>query len=198
MKWVVTGLDGSGKDTQIEQIINYAAKKNKKAVAYSIWDSLQLFASVPPAEMKSTLDIFLTKMTPQARTLFLQSVLMQSEKQIDFSAYDLVIFNAGLPKYAASEHVLGSPLSLWFAIETHFKFVDKIIYLKCSTKTVSQRKTDLSSYEKLFWGQLDKYKENLEHYLSQLDNVMAVDGDLDPARVFEQIRVKTQLFVDEI
>ncbi|GEM_PF-3227574 len=198
MKWVITGLDGSGKDTQIENIVNYCKLKNKKVLAYSIWDSLKLFVSVPQIEMKNTLDIFLTKMTPAARSLFLQSVLLQSEKQVDFDAYDLVIFNAGLPKYAASEHLLGSPLSLWFSIETHFKYPDKVIYLKCSTETIKARKTEQSTYEKLFWDKLDQYKENLEHYLSQLENVTQIDGDLDAAKVFEQIRVKTQLFPDAI
>ena len=198
MKWVVTGLDGSGKDTQIEDIVSYGKSKNKNVLAYSIWDSLKLFVSIPQIEMKNTLEIFLTKMTPHARSLFLQSVLLQSEKQIDFDAYDLVIFNAGLPKYAASEHLLGSPLSLWFSIETHFKYPDQVIYLKCDTETIKSRKSELSSYEKLFWDKLDPYKENLEHYLSQLENVIQVDGGLEPAKVFEQIRVKTQLFPDAV
>lgn len=198
MKWVVTGLDGSGKDTQIENIINYSQLKNKKVLAYSIWDSMKLFASIPQIEMKNTLDIFLTKMAPAARSLFLQSVLLQSEKQVDFDAYDLVIFNAGLPKYAASEHLLGSPLSLWFSIESQFKHPYKVIYLKCSTDAIKARKPDQSSYEKLFWDKLDTYKDNLEHYLSQLDYVTQVDGDLDAAKVFEQIRVKTQLFPDVV
>lgn len=196
MKWVITGLDGSGKNTQIENIVNYGKLKNKKVLAYSIWDSLKLFVSIPQIEMKNTLDIFLTKMSPAARSLFLQSVLLQSEKQVDFDAYDLVIFNAGLPKYAASEHLLGSPLSLWFSIETHFKYPDKVIYLKCSTDTIKTRKLEQSSYEKLFWDKLDPYKKNLEHYLSQLENIIQVDGDLDATKVFEQIRVKTQLFPD--
>lgn len=196
MKWVITGLDGSGKDTQIENIVNYGKLKNKKVLAYSIWDSLKLFVSIPQIEMKKTLEIFLTKMAPAARSLFLQSVLIQSEKQVDFDDYDLVIFNAGLPKYAASEHLLGSPLSLWYSIETQFKYPDKVIYLKCSTDTIKSRKVEQSPYEKLFWDQLDPYKQNLEHYLSQLENVVQVDGDLDATKVFEQIRVKTQLFTD--
>lgn len=198
MKWVITGLDGSGKDTQIEYIINYGKQKNKNVFSYSIWDSLKLFATIPQMEMKNTLDIFLTQMTPHARSLFLQSVLLQSEKQVDFDAYDLVIFNAGLPKYAASEHVLGSPLSLWFSIETHFKFTDQIIYLKCSTETVKTRKTNLSSYENLFWDKLDTYKENLDHYVSQLENVIQIDADLEATKVFEQIRAKSHLFSDAI
>tara|TARA_B110001454_G_scaffold183141_1_gene178142 strand:+ start:78008 stop:78604 length:597 start_codon:yes stop_codon:yes gene_type:complete len=198
MKWVITGLDGSGKDTQIQNIINYGKSKNKTVLAYSIWDSLKLFSSIPQMEMKNTLDIFLTKTTPQARSLFLQSMLMESEKRIDFSAYDLVIFNAGLPKYAASEQTLGSPLSLWFAMETHFKYPDKTIYLKCSTDTVKQRKTNLSSYEKLFWDKLDVYKENLEHYVSQLENVVQINGDLEATKVFEQILVKARLFSDDV
>jgi len=60
MKWVVTGLDGSGKDTQIQNIINYGKSKNKNVLSSSIWDSLQLFAAIPQTEMKNTLDIFLT------------------------------------------------------------------------------------------------------------------------------------------
>lgn len=198
MKWVVTGLDGSGKDTQIQNIINYGKSRNKTVLAYSIWDSLQLFAAIPQTEMKNTLDIFLTKMTPHARSLFLQSMLMESEKKIDFAAYDLVIFNAGLPKYAASEHSLGCPLSLWFAMETHFKYPDKTIYLKCSVDTVRSRKTELSSYEKLFWDRLDTYKENLEHYVSQLENVVEINGDLETPKVFEQILVKAELFADDV
>jgi thymidylate kinase len=197
MKWVITGLDGSGKDTQISNLINYGVQKNKKVISYSIWDALKLFADTNQVELKKILDVFLTQMAPQARSLFLQSVLMQSEKQIDFLAYDLVIFNAGTIKYAASEHVLGCPLSLWFSVETHFKFADKVIYLKCTPETVKQRKTELSSYEKLFWDKLDSYNETLEHYISQIENVTLIDGDLDSPRVFEQIRVKTQLFRDE-
>ncbi|MBL7543440.1 MAG: hypothetical protein JNL11_06465 [Bdellovibrionaceae bacterium] len=197
-KWVITGLDGSGKDTQIANLISYGVQKNKKVFSYSIWDSLKLFASLSQTELKKVLEIFLTQMAPQARSLFLQSILMQSEKMVDFSQYDLVIFNAGTFKYAASEHTLGTPLSLWFAVETHFKYADRVIYLKCSKETLKQRKTELSSYENLFWDKLDAYKDNLEHYLSQIENVTTIDSDMNAEKVFEQIRVKTLLFQNEI
>lgn len=197
MKWVVTGLDGSGKDTQIQKLVDFGIQKNKRVLAYSIWDSLKMFSSIPEIDVKKTLDIFLTKMSPAARSLFLQSVLLHSEKQINFSDYDLVIFNAGTPKYAASEQTLGSPLSLWLAIESHFKYPDRIIYLKCSKETIQQRKMQTSTYETMVWEKIDTYKENLEKYLGQFDNVLTVEGDREPTNVFEQIRVKSQLFANE-
>ncbi len=197
MKWVVTGLDGSGKDTQIQQIIDFGAKKNKKIISYSIWDSLEMFSDFPELNIKQILDVFLTKMVPGARTLFLQSVLLQAERQVNFADCDLAIFNAGIPKYAASEQVLGSPLSLWLAIETHFKYCEKIIYLKCSKETLIKRKETLSTYESQFWDKLDAYRDNLEKYLGTLENVITVDADREPNIVFEQIRVKTQIFANE-
>ncbi len=197
MKWVVTGLDGSGKDTQIQKLIDFGAKKNKKIISYSVWDSLNMFSDFPDLNIKQTLDVFLTKLVPSARTLFLQSVLLQAEKQVNFANCDLAIFNAGLPKYAASEQVLGSPLSLWIAIETHFKYCDKIIYLKCSKETLIKRKETRSTYESQFWDQLDVYQSNLEKYLSTLENVLTVDADREPNIVFEQIRVKSEIFANE-
>lgn len=193
------GADASGKDTQIALLKQHFEEKKKKVQVITIWDSLGEFTSLPDKKsLHTTIEIFLLKFTPVARSFFLMSCLKNSLSKMSTDS-DIVLLNGFFHKYWAAEMVYGVPSSLWEKNISELSKSGSIIYLQTSVESCLKRKNSWSKYEQglaqfekageemskeVFQGQLHR---NLSAISSLFPHVITIDGNRSVDEVFSSI-----------
>ena len=199
----ITGADASGKDTQIGELSKHFRAQGLQVAIVDIWDSFQDFIADSPREsVGKILDGFLLRFEPDARTLFLQSVLRNSFTKIPKIA-DLVLLNGYTYKYWATEAAYGASESLWKNRAEVFPEPDRVIYLKTPVETCLARRAKWTAYESGAGRSVDDGGSfTLESFQrrthERLDAILAsrkatvVDGGRDAALVQAELRVLVQ------
>ena len=172
----ITGLDGSGKTTAIDEVINIINnKKSYKVYKISIWDIFNnsQFSKVFTVKNKSIVDEYLQKLSPLARTFFLfhclgQAIHMANQVEADFYLIDSYWY-----KYYATEIAHGiSPKKIDPVIK-NFPKCDLVFYLNISPAKAYSRKKRVSKYEVGF--KTDNIQEN---YMLFQEKVREIFNDL--------------------
>lgn len=139
---VITGADGSGKTTLVNQLLKHYPTSTKMG----IWDSFtengaKLFQS------KEAIDNYLCSLTPIARTFFLTHALQIAIKKLDENNGSLFFIDSYYYKYYCSEIALGTPLKLIKSMTSYFPKPDLTIELHLEIEISATRKSKFSRYE---------------------------------------------------
>ena len=187
---VVTGPDASGKDLQIKALQDHLQKRGFSVKTATVWDSLAVFSSLPQAQGKEFVDGILSRLSPEARSLFLASALMDSWKSAAAQAVetDYLLFNGYIYKYWASEKAHGVNADIWANLEELFQRPDMILYLDVPWEVCSARRERWTPYERgenLGTFQV-RVHENLRT-LAMSHNAVFVDGCASAEGVTEHL-----------
>lgn len=138
---VITGMDGCGKSTIIEQL----QSETPNAVVVDIWQAMtnhnELF------DKKRAVDAYICSLTPFSRTLFLAHALMESINKALETKAAIIFVNAYYFKYFASEIALGTNVNELLKLIQLFPKADFTIKLTASLEEIVQRKKSFSRYE---------------------------------------------------
>lgn len=151
----ITGLDGSGKSTQVELLKNNLLKKNKRVAVTSIWDGLVPFFQ--GGLHRLSLADCLKSLTPDGRASLMMSSLLEAEKKSQNLQVDYLLWDAHKYKYSATEIILGADtqiinffsqqikdptvcFSLHLTPEKSFarKTLDKVTSYECGLKEINK------------------------------------------------------------
>lgn len=138
----ITGPDGSGKSTLINQLLHQYPNSKK----IGIWDAFTLDKNKIFIN-KSSIDDYLCGLSSIARTFFLTHALLESMKNIAKSESSIVFFDSYFYKYYSSELALGTPLHIIKSLEQYFVKPDLVISLNCKVETCASRKNTFTRYE---------------------------------------------------
>ncbi len=192
------GADASGKDTQIAHLKNYFESNQKNVQVITIWDSLIDFAEIKDKRiLQETIETFLLKFEPHARSFFLMSCLKNSLEKMDRNK-DIVLLNGFYHKYWASELTYGVESELWQKNANVFGDSHQIFYLKTPTQTCLLRKNHWSKYEqgagmalagKTFTKESfqESLHQNLDRIAETIRGLITIDGSKDEQIVMNEI-----------
>lgn len=194
------GADASGKDTQIAMMKSHLESIGKSVQVITIWDSLSEFAAIEDKKiLKQTVETFLLKFEPEARSFFLLSCLKNSESKID-TTKDYILLNGFYHKYWASEMAYGVSSDFWKKNKDVFRSSDKIFYLKTPLEVCLSRKQHWSNYEQglgLFQNNMNKLAtkedfqkklhDELEIVIKNFSAVTVINGNNSQESVFKEI-----------
>lgn len=138
----VTGPDGSGKSTLIENLVS----ELPSAKEVTIWDALNNQDAIL-FNNKKDVDDYLCILSPDARLLFLAHALKYAIDKALESGSETIFLNAYYYKYFASEAALGAHKDLVSKLEISFPVPDKTIFLSLPPEISASRKKHLSRYE---------------------------------------------------
>ena len=138
----ITGPDGSGKSTLIDQLMVHFPNSKK----IGIWDA---FASKGNKlfENKASIDDYLCKLSPIARTFFLTHALQESMKNVEFEQNAFFFLDSYFYKYYCSELTLGAPLEIIQLVSKYFQKPDLVISLNIDPSICAYRKAEYTRYE---------------------------------------------------
>jgi thymidylate kinase len=139
----ITGIDGAGKNTLIELLIN----KLESVTVASIWDILDRDDSKVPFKSKKEIDNYLCDLSPNSRLLFLAHALKFSIDRALNSDKEFVILNAYIYKYFATELALGADKALVYFLIENFPTPDKTFFIDIDINEAANRKGNFSRYE---------------------------------------------------
>ncbi len=164
----VTGLDGSGKSTQVEKLKNFLVKKNKSVVVASIWDSLTPLLNTQLT--RQGLANYLKTLTPDGRASFMMSCLLDAKKRSEQTPADYLLWNSHIYKYWATELCLGANPDVFNFYVEKIKAPDFCISLDLEPELAFERKSldRVSSYE---CGLKEISKENFITFQKQAQGI---------------------------
>jgi len=146
----ITGLDGSGKTTQVGRLAERLERGGKLRVAVAtIWDMLldPAFKGRTAFRSPKEVDAFLQLLCPTARMLFLDHCFVQALELARRKDADLVLVNGYWYKYYATEVAHGGDASALLAPAAVFPEPDQTFYLRLPPEDAFERKARLSGYE---------------------------------------------------
>ncbi len=139
----ITGADGTGKSTLVRKI----ARKISSVYVAGIWDLLKNPVAGLPFKSKQEVDNFLCELTPDSRFLFMTHALKFATDKALKSDKDVILLNAYIYKYFASEKSLQADNQLIKSLSNHFPEPDIIFNLKLKPEISAERKNQFSRYE---------------------------------------------------
>lgn len=206
----LTGPDACGKDTQLKRLENSLLSLGLRVQTLSIHSSMRAFSHVSdPKTINEFLNIFLLQFAPEARSLFLMSLLKNSFDQITEEA-DILLYNSFWYKYAAAEMTYGIPSDFWTSqMKTFLPKPDLMVRIHADVQSCLLRRSRWSSYESGGARYLKKSPLDLESFQTQLhfnlNQLLSsteapqfqVNGQLSEDLVFQQILIGLQDFLVE-
>ncbi len=138
----ITGMDGSGKSTLIENL----RKHFTDSCEASVWDALEnkntaLFSD------KKKVDGYLCQLDTNSRLLFLAHAMHYSIQKALAGPTEYIFINAYFYKYFATEKVMGADANLISSLIDLFPSPQKTIHLELSVAKSADRKIYFSKYE---------------------------------------------------
>ena len=195
--FVVTGPDASGKDVQIERLVNWLSKETRlKVSTVRIWDTLETFKDISDQKVLSqVIDAFLTQFTPEARSLFLSSALLNA-LQKKMAETELLIVNGFIYKYWASELAYGVNPSLWHQMAQCFPRPDSIFFLDVPLDVCLSRRERWTNYESGGSGVngsqravfQEKVHSKFAETLKDAGHIYKINGNQEENQVFIELR----------
>ncbi len=137
----ITGMDGVGKSSAIEYLSGLDAE------ASDIWDLVRSEQAYLPFKTGDEVDGYLCDLTPDSRLLFLSHALRFSIDAARSKATALVLLNAYIYKYFATELALGASPSLVEKLIDEFPIPDLVVYLTIPIEVAAKRRQAYSRYE---------------------------------------------------
>lgn len=138
---VITGMDGCGKSTIVEQLQNETANSVIADIWQAMTDKKELF------DKKQAVDSYICSLTPLSRTLFLAHAFIESMNRALEAKADIIYVNAYYFKYFVAEIALGTDVKDVILLLQLFPKPDFIIKLNVPLEEIVKRKKYFSRYE---------------------------------------------------
>lgn len=179
----ITGFDGAGKSSLIKSLL----EGHSNMAEVSIWDALDgsIFTS------KKEVDTYLTKLSGEARTLFLAHALSEAVNRGLKKDVDVLLLNGYYFKYFCSELALGAPSELINMLIPLFPKPDLTIFLDIPFTISAQRKARFSQYECGLQGPSEdnflKFQKEIRRYVDYFpkDDWMILDASKSQETIIE-------------
>lgn len=136
----VTGIDGSGKSTLIDEL----NKRILNSCVANVWQSLdssELFKS------RAEILKYLSGLTPDSRVYYLSHAIKYGMQKAQESDADVILIDGYVYKYFAPELALGASEKLVHQIISTFPLPDKVICLELDPSISFKRKDHPTAYE---------------------------------------------------
>jgi thymidylate kinase len=148
----VTGLDGAGKSTQVDELAARLRRDGRSVAVSTIWDLVldPEFAGRSLFEKPSDADGYLAMLEPTARMYFLCHSLRESLARTLARETDVVLLNAYWYKYYSTEVGHGGDPAVLRTITSVLPEPDVTFYLRISVAEAARRKGEFSAYESGF------------------------------------------------
>lgn len=145
----MTGLDGAGKSTQVDELAARLRSEGSSVAVSNIWDLVldPAFAGRSLFEKPSEADGYLAMLEPTARMYFLSHSLRESFARGLARGADVLLLNAYWYKYYATEVAHGGDPAVLRTITSVFPKPDVTFYLRISAAEAARRKERFSAYE---------------------------------------------------
>jgi len=184
----ITGLDGSGKSTQVKRLSE--SLPNSRIV--SVWDIIRRPEFQPWSIYKSPPDVekYVMNLSPTSRSLFVFHSFNEAYESALKSDADYLIFDSYWYKYLAIEQAMGCSEDFSDFVKTQYKEPDLVIYLDLPNDQLIHRKPKISYYES---GNKDKI--DYPNFLRiQKKAKVLIEGFLPTKTVW----IDAQMSIDEI
>jgi dTMP kinase len=144
----VTGLDGSGKSTQVDALVERLQDNHSVAVA-NIWDPVldSALGERTLFERHNDVDSYLSGLEPIARMYFLCHAIRESFARAVAQHPEIVLLDAYWYKYYATEVAHGGDPVVLRQIGAVLPEPDVTFYLSISAAQAARRKTKFTGYE---------------------------------------------------
>jgi len=141
----ITGLDGSGKSTQVKLL----SKKLKDSRISSVWDLITRaeFQEWSVYKMPPDIEKYVMNLSPTARTLFVFHTFQEAYVRAMQSNVEYLIFDGFWYKYLAIELAMGCDKALGDFLKTQYQEPDFVFYLNLANESLPIRKPKISHYE---------------------------------------------------
>jgi thymidylate kinase len=145
----VTGVDGSGKSTQISALAQAFAAQGRAAGRVSIWDGLSSERVRGALAFRSREDVYryLGMLSPAARAYFLFHALQVSMDFAVAGTWDVLLLDGYWYKYYATEVAHGADQEAVRSMALGFPRPDWTFYLTLDPSVSTARKALRSDYE---------------------------------------------------
>lgn len=184
----ITGLDGSGKSTQVKLL----ADKLSNSRIVSVWDLIVRpeYQEWSIYKTPTNVEKYVMNLSPTSRSLFVFHSFNEAYERALKSDAEYLIFDSYWYKYWAIEQAMGSSKQLGDFLKTQYKEPDFIFYLDLPFKHLPNRKPTISNYES---GNKDKIdinnfieiqksaKEIIESFLPK--KTIWIDAELDVSKI---------------
>ena len=137
----VTGIDGSGKSTLIEQL----HERLPNSCIANVWQSLE--SSQTLFKSKDEIFQYLIGLTPDSRIYYLSHAIKYGMQKAEESGADIILIDGYVYKYFGPELVLGANEELVNQMISSFPMPDKVICLELDPSISFQRKDQVTAYE---------------------------------------------------
>lgn len=188
----VEGIDGAGKDTQINKLLSFFKEKNQGVEVVKMPDPTRPIGELIQRFLNKEVDF-----SPDIQFLLYATDLLSMKEQIQqwLKGGKTILFNRYITSTLAYQCGQGFPLEKGMAFIQLFDFLqpDIIFYLKISAATAVKRKSnqkvELDRFEskELLQGKIAEFYNKLIKD-SVLGKWVVIDGEQSPEEVFEAIK----------
>jgi thymidylate kinase len=150
----VTGLDGAGKSTQVDELAARLRRDGMSVAVSTIWDPVldPAFAGRALFDKPSDADAYLELLEPTSRMYFLGHAIRESFGRALARDTDVLLLNAYWYKYYATEVAHGGEPALLRTLTSVLPEPDVTFCLRISIDEAARRKGTFSAYETGFTG----------------------------------------------
>jgi dTMP kinase len=147
----ITGPDGAGKTTLLHRL----HKQLPGSIIVTIWDLLAepSFNEQLPLRSPAEIDVYLSKLHPESRSLFLMHCLQEAMELAKGRRPAFILADSYWYKYYATEAVHGSSKEYLDKLVSIFELPDHVFYIELTEEITADRKQRYSLYECGFSGQ---------------------------------------------
>ncbi|WP_187288066.1 dTMP kinase [Segniliparus rotundus] len=190
----MTGVDGSGKSTQISALARAFAEQGRAAGRVSIWDGLSSERMRGALAFRSREDVYryLGMLTPAARAYFLFHALQVSMDLAVAGVWDVLLLDGYWYKYYATEVAHGADREAVRAMALGFARPDRTFYLTVDPAVATARKACRSDYESGYGDarrflDFQRRSQTLLDALAREHRWTALDGRSEPEQITRTI-----------